>query len=101
MAGNLDEASVRHLVRLARLAINDEEIPLVVKQLSAILAYVEQLNELDTAHVPPTAHPLPVSNVFRDDEPHTPWEVGQALANAPEKLDTFFRVPQVLDQKDP
>jgi aspartyl-tRNA(Asn)/glutamyl-tRNA(Gln) amidotransferase subunit C len=95
---HIDEAQVRHIALLARLKPSDEEVQVFSGQLSAILDYVEQLNEVDTTDVPPTAHALPVSNVFRPDEPHTPLTPDAALANAPQRDGSFFAVPKVLDQ---
>jgi aspartyl-tRNA(Asn)/glutamyl-tRNA(Gln) amidotransferase subunit C len=59
---------------------------------------VEQLREVSTSDVPPTAHAVPVSNVFRPDEPHRPLTPEQALANAPQRDGHFFAVPKVLEQ---
>ncbi len=98
MAARIDEQQVRHIAHLARLRPTDEEVRLFSEQLSHILAYVEQLNELDTADVPPTAHALPVHNVFRDDLPGDPLPVEQALANAPHRDGDFFALPKVLEQ---
>jgi aspartyl-tRNA(Asn)/glutamyl-tRNA(Gln) amidotransferase subunit C len=99
MASSLDEAAVRHVARLARLKITDAEAALFASQLSKVLEYVEQLNEVDTRNVPPTAHALPVSNVFREDVVRSSWTPDQALHNAPDRHDCFFRVPKVLDQE--
>jgi len=99
MASSLDEAAVRHVARLARLKITDAEAVLFASQLSKVLEYVEQLNELDTLDVPPTAHPLPVSNVFREDVVRPSLTPDEALHNAPDRHDGFFRVPKVLDQE--
>ena len=99
MASLLDEAAVRHVARLARLKITDAEAALFASQLSKVLEYVEQLNEVDTRNVPPTAHALPVSNVFREDVVRSSWTPDQALHNAPDCHDDFFRVPKVLDQE--
>ena len=99
MASSLDEAAVRHVARLARLKITDTEAALFAAQLSKVLEYVEQLNELDTYNVPPTAHTLPVSNVFREDVVRSSWTPDQALHNAPDSHNGFFRVPKVLDQE--
>lgn len=99
MASSLDEAAVRQVARLARLKISDAEAALFASQLSKVLEYVEQLNELDTRDVPPTAHPLPVSNVFRDDVVRPSLTPEEALHNAPDRHDGFFRVPKVLDQE--
>ena len=98
MAGEISEAEVRHISHLSRLNPSDAEVALFSEQLSAILAYVEQLNEVDTTDVPPTAHALPIHNVFRDDEPVTGLSAEQALANAPQRKGDFFALPKVLDQ---
>lgn len=92
------EAEVRHIALLGRLKPDDEEVRLFADQLSSILTYVEQLSEVDTSEVPPTAHAVPVSNVFRADVPHTPFTPDEALANAPQRDGHFFAVPKVLDQ---
>ncbi len=98
MTRRIDESQVRHIGHLARLKPSEQEVQRFSEQLSSILAYVEQLNEVDTTDVPPTAHALPVSNVFRPDEPHEPLTPDQALANAPQREGSFFAVPKVLDQ---
>ncbi len=98
MPGKIDEAQVRHIAVLGRLELSDEEVAAFSEQLSAILEYVEQLNQLDTDDVEPTAHPLPLRNVFRDDEPDRPLAVDDALANAPARAEDFFKTPKVIDQ---
>ncbi len=94
----LDDAAVRHVAHLARLDITEEEVTRFAEQLSSVLRYVEQLNELDTADVPPSAHALPLSNVFRSDSIRPSWTPDRALQNAPQYNKTFFQVPKVLDQ---
>lgn len=98
MATKIDEQQVRHISHLARLQPTDEEVTRFCEQLSAILEYVEQLNEVDTDNVEPTAHALPISNVFRQDEIAPSLSPDQALANAPQRDGSFFAVPKVLDQ---
>lgn len=98
MPEKIDEQQVRHISHLARLKPADDEVRLFSGQLSAILQYVEQLNEVDTTDVPPTAHPLPLRNVFRDDQPRPSLSPDQALANAPQRDGNFFALPKVLDQ---
>jgi len=92
----LDEEQVRHVAQLARLRLSDSEVADYAKQLSAIIGYVDKLNELDTTNVPPTTHPLPIHNVFREDVVLEGCGREQALANAPDAQDSFFRVPKVL-----
>ena len=96
----LDDSTVRHVAHLARIAITDAEVRLYGEQLSKILDYVNQLNELDTSDVPPTEHPLLASNVSSPDAPHRSWSPDDALKNAPDRHGDFFRVPKVLDQED-
>ncbi len=98
MPGVISEEEVRHISMLARLKPSDEEVHRFSEQLSAILAYMEQLNEVDTADVPPTAHALPVHNIFREDQPGSTLSPDQALANAPQRDGSFFAVPKVLEQ---
>ncbi len=98
MPESLDETAVRHVAQLARLNIADEQIARYAVQLSAIIGYVRQLDELDTSDVPPTAHAAAVANVFRDDTIRPTCSPDEAVANAPARRNTFFKVPKVLDQ---
>lgn len=99
MALTFDE--VRKVAKLARLELSDVDLATMRQQLSAILDYVGQLGELNTDGVEPLAHPLPVSNVFRDDEPGVCLTPDEALANAPIRLADFFGVPAVFDTDEP
>jgi aspartyl-tRNA(Asn)/glutamyl-tRNA(Gln) amidotransferase subunit C len=96
MSDVVSEATVRHIAHLSRLQLTDDEVRLFAGQLGAIIAYVRQLDQIDTTEVEPTAHALPITNVFRADEPGMPLTVEQALANAPRREDGFFVVPKVL-----
>jgi aspartyl-tRNA(Asn)/glutamyl-tRNA(Gln) amidotransferase subunit C len=91
MAITRDE--VLHVARLARLDLTDDEISRLQEQLSAILEAVGKVAELDLADVEPTAHPLELVNVWRDDEPRPSLSVDDALANAPDRGGDLFRVP--------
>ncbi len=84
---------VEHVARLARLALSDEELERLGGQLNAILDAVGKVSELDLEGVEPTAHPLDVVNVWREDEPRASLDADEALANAPDREGTFFRVP--------
>lgn len=94
----ISREQVEHIAELARLALTEEEIALYTEQLSSILAYVEQLRELDTAAIPPTASVLPLSNILRPDEIAPSLPTAEALANAPDAADGQFRVAAVLDE---
>lgn len=99
MPSRIDEAQVRHIAHLARLKLREEEIATLGDQLSGILESFEKLGEVDTDGVEPTAHPLPVKDVFRSDEPRASLGVDRVLAGAPDKAPPFFKVPKVLDQE--
>lgn len=94
----ITETEVRHIAHLARLKLSDEEVARFSAQLSDILGYMATLNEVDSTDVPPTAHTLPVRNVFRPDEVTAGLTSDAALANAPQREGGFFGVPKVLDQ---
>ncbi|MGQ9825222.1 MAG: Asp-tRNA(Asn)/Glu-tRNA(Gln) amidotransferase subunit GatC [Desulfotomaculales bacterium] len=87
---------VEHVALLARLELTAEEKKVYARQLGDILEYAQKLNRLDTAGIQPTAHVLPLQNVFREDRPgeHLPPE--KVLANAPEKEGRFFKVPRIV-----
>ena len=88
---------VRWVAHLARLELADAEVPVITRHLSAIIAYVNQLQELNTDGVEPLAHALDVHNVFREDEPSPSLPVDTALGNAPARKGDFYSVPAVLD----
>jgi aspartyl-tRNA(Asn)/glutamyl-tRNA(Gln) amidotransferase subunit C len=84
---------VLHVARLARLELAEDELDRFAEQLNAILEAVGKVGELDLDGVEPTAHPLDLVNVWVEDEPRPPLSVDEALANAPDREDGFFRVP--------
>ena len=84
---------VLHVAKLARLALSEEEIEKFGAQLSAILAAVGKVGELDLEGVPPTSHPLDLINVLAEDEPAPCLSREEALANAPDPESGFFGVP--------
>jgi aspartyl-tRNA(Asn)/glutamyl-tRNA(Gln) amidotransferase subunit C len=90
---SISRDEVVHVARLARLALTDEELERFAGQLDAILQAVGKVSELDLSEVEPTLHPLALSNVWAEDEPRPSLEVGEALANAPDREDDAFRVP--------
>ncbi|SNX53010.1 Asp-tRNA(Asn)/Glu-tRNA(Gln) amidotransferase subunit GatC [Thermoanaerobacterium sp. RBIITD] len=95
MAITKDE--VKHVANLARLKFTDEELEKFSYQLDSIIEYVNKLNELSTDDVQPTAHIVPISNVFRDDEVKPSMEREKVLMNAPEKENGCFKVPKVIE----
>lgn len=93
----LSHDEVRKIAELAKLELTDEEVTLYAGQLSSILQYFRKLQELDTSHIPPTASVLPLTNVFRRDEPGMPLTPEQVVSNAADSLNGQFRVSKVLD----
>ncbi len=90
-------ADVEHVARLARLELSPHETETFTGQMDAILAYVDKLNELDTEGVVPTAHAVPMENAFRNDTARPGIGVEAALANAPDRTGSFYRVPKVIE----
>ena len=95
MALTIEEA--RWVAHLARLDLSDAELATLTPQLSAILDYMQQLQQIPTEGVEPLAHPLPLQNVFRADEHVPSLPVDEALANAPRRSGDFYSVPAVFD----
>jgi len=94
---SLTADQVRWVAHLARLELSDPELATMTRQLSSILDYVDLLQQVNTDGVEPLAHPLPIHNVFRDDEPQPSLPVADALANAPDRHGDFYGIPAVLE----
>lgn len=94
----LQRDDVAKIARLSRIAMSDDELDRFSEQLSRIVTYFDKLNELDTTNVEPLSHALPVANVFRDDQPAASLPPEVAVANAPQRSGTSFKVPRVLDE---
>ncbi|WP_282939831.1 Asp-tRNA(Asn)/Glu-tRNA(Gln) amidotransferase subunit GatC [Paenibacillus sp. RC67] len=88
---------VEHVAKLARLELGDQEKEQLTEQMNAILKYAEKLNELDTEHVEPTSHPMPLSNVMREDVSRPSLPIEKVLLNAPDEEDGQIKVPAVLE----
>ena len=97
MPSRISSDDVAHVARLARLSLTPEELEQFTAQLGAVLDHARDVEALDTAGVPPTAHPLPLDNVFREDEPGPSLDRAEVLAQAPAVEDDRFRVPRILE----
>ena len=91
----IGKEDVKHVAKLARLELTEEEIDKYSKQLDEIIKYVEQMNEVDTQGVEPMPHPIPVYNVMREDEVKYEHTKEEMMKNAPFEEDGFFRVPKI------
>jgi aspartyl-tRNA(Asn)/glutamyl-tRNA(Gln) amidotransferase subunit C len=90
---------VDHVAALARLSFTDEEKATLVAQLNQILAYMGQLNRLETGDVEPLSHVVDLSNVFRDDVLRASLPREEILKNAPAHTEKFFKVPKVISDR--
>jgi aspartyl-tRNA(Asn)/glutamyl-tRNA(Gln) amidotransferase subunit C len=95
----ITRADVAHLASLARISMTDAELDAMAGQLDVILGAVGRVQEVAAADIPPTSHPLPITNVFRDDEPVPSLTPDEALAAAPIAEEQRFRVPRILDEE--
>jgi aspartyl-tRNA(Asn)/glutamyl-tRNA(Gln) amidotransferase subunit C len=86
------------VARLARLALDEEEVSRYAVQLSALLEHVDAVRRLDTADVPPTAHPFPVENVLREDVETPCLDRDIVLSQAPVAERDRFRVPRIMGE---
>lgn len=90
---------VEHIATLARLSFSDDEKRQFTDQLNTILAYIDQLNTLDTSTVAPLAQVVEAENVLRADEVKPGLSVDRSLANAPARTEEFFKVPKVIGDR--
>ena len=93
----ITRAEVEHVARLARLELSEDEKGQMTAQLDAILGYIDTLNSLDTSGVEPTATVIPMVSVMREDVVRPSLDREEALANAPDREDVFFRVPRIIE----
>jgi len=91
---HIDDATVKHIAKLSRLKLSEEEIGDYSEKLSVILEYIDNLNKLDIEGVEPTSHVVSnVRNVFREDKVTGSIPVEEVLKNAPKRIKEFFGVP--------
>ena len=89
---------VAHVAKLARLELTEDDLERFTEQLAAVLQHAEDVEALELDDVPPTAHPFPITNVLRPDEPRECDIRDEVLAVAPAAEDNMFRVPPILGE---
>jgi aspartyl-tRNA(Asn)/glutamyl-tRNA(Gln) amidotransferase subunit C len=94
MAGDFD---VKYVAHLARIALSPDEQEKFGAQVSSILGYIEKLNQVDVSQIEPTAHAMPLVNVFRPDEVRPSLSNAEALRNAPASANGLFMVPKIVE----
>jgi aspartyl-tRNA(Asn)/glutamyl-tRNA(Gln) amidotransferase subunit C len=92
----LNIEDVKHVAKLARLALDERRLAKLTPQLESILEYVAKIGEVDVSGVEPMAHALPLANVLREDVVEAPLPIEKVLQNAPETDGPFFKVPKVI-----
>jgi aspartyl-tRNA(Asn)/glutamyl-tRNA(Gln) amidotransferase subunit C len=98
MTERITTSDVQKVAKLARLRLTDDELERFTGQLAAVLEHAADLETLDLAGVEPMAHPVPLTNVLRTDEPGAALDRDEVLASAPAAEDGQFRVPPVLGE---
>lgn len=91
--------TIRHLAGLARIALGEDEIQRLSGELQAIVDAVEAVQKVASDDIPPTSHPIPLGNVFRDDVVGDTLTTEQALAGAPDHDGSRFRVTAILGEE--
>lgn len=94
---SVDQATVRRVAHLARIAVTEDEVAHLQGELNAILAFVEQLGEVDTDGVEPMTSVIPMTLPLRADVVSDGFYAERVLANAPVSEDGFFAVPKVVE----
>ena len=95
---SLTREDVARVALLSRLELTADELTQMTDQLTQILSYIDQLNELETDEVEPLAHAIELTNVFAADEVSASLTQDEALANAPKRDSECYRVPAVLGE---
>lgn len=96
---SISREEVEHVAQLARLELTPDEVERFREQLSAVLERATRIQSLDLDDLPPTAHPIELRNVWREDVSRRPEAPDAILENAPEREGNFFRVPKILEDE--
>lgn len=93
----ITKKDIEHVAKLSRLNFTEEEIEKFTSDMTSIIGFVDKLNELDTTNVEPTAHVIPINNVFREDVIKPSFDREKILQNAPSEKDGCFLVPKIVE----
>ena len=93
---SISKKEVKHIAWLAKIELSKEEEEVFTQQFNDILSYFRKIDEVDTAEVPPTYHPLELENVFRPDEVVGSLPKDKALQNAPRLKGSFVKAPRIV-----
>lgn len=93
----LTKDDIGRVARLARLELTESEKEEFTQELNAVFGFMEKLKRLDTAGIKPMSNPVPLQNVFRADTVRPSLGTDNVLANAPDRMGNFFKVPKILE----
>ncbi|GAA1455518.1 Asp-tRNA(Asn)/Glu-tRNA(Gln) amidotransferase subunit GatC [Nesterenkonia lacusekhoensis] len=96
---DISRADVEHLAKLAHISMTEQELEKMAGELAVIVDSVKTVSEAVSGDVPATSHPLPLTNVFREDVVGEVFTAEQSLSNAPDAEDGRFKVPAILDEE--
>ncbi len=98
---NQQTVDARYVADLARIELTDEETRNYQAQLEDILAYIEQLSQLDVEGIEPTAHGMPLHNIMREDKTEPSLDRREVMKNAPAvSAEELFQVPAILEEDE-
>lgn len=100
MSAKLSEDQVQHVANLAKLELSDKQLPYFTDKLDEIIGLFETLGEVDTEGVAPTSSVTDQLNVMRDDIADNWNQKEELLANAPETMDGYIKVPTIIDESE-
>ncbi|MGI9648634.1 MAG: Asp-tRNA(Asn)/Glu-tRNA(Gln) amidotransferase subunit GatC [Acidimicrobiia bacterium] len=92
------DIDIAKVARLARLALSEEELERYRRQCEVVLEHAALVQSLPTEGVPPTSHPLPRTNAFREDLVTPSLDREEVLTQAPDRDGDYFSVPRILDE---
>lgn len=95
----ISREQVAHLARLAHIEMSAEELDKLAGELDVIVDSIKSVSEVAGDDVPATSHPIPLTNVFREDVVGETLTAEQSLSNAPDSADSRFKVPAILDEE--
>lgn len=93
----ISKEQVENVAHLARLSLTEEEKAQMTKDMEAIITMADQLNELEIGDIEPTAHVIPIQNVFREDKLKESLDREKLLSNAPSSMQGCFSVPKIVE----
>ncbi len=94
---SIDTDTARRIAALARIRVEEADLPALAEELGSILGWVEQLSEVDVAGVEPMTSVTPMALPMREDAVTEPEQREKVLANAPDAREGFFAVPKVVE----